>query len=114
MAGFAMGLLVGMAAGSGSPSVQASLLSLQVPLRCIAALERSEEEYRDCRSPSLASELRAILYTFPGSIGSYLPGCNGAGCEAKYASLDRNLKWEIEALRAIAVAQVVVPYASRR
>ena len=53
--GFIFGLLVGAAISSGGGSTPPILGS--IPLRCLAALDVSDDAYRTCRGRSLSREL---------------------------------------------------------
>jgi hypothetical protein len=95
--GFLFGLMIGasVAGGGSSPQITAALAS--IPFRCIAALEVSEQDYKDCRRVGLVGELYGAPHYVcrdsrkePG----YINGCD----------LDRQMGHEVRALRAMEAA----------
>ena len=58
--GFIFGLLIGASvSGGGSASLPPSMGT--IPMRCLAAFEVSDDEYKQCRDRSLTSELLRLL-----------------------------------------------------
>lgn len=89
--GFIFGLLVGTALSTSGTGSTAPPLLGSIPLRCLAALEVSEAEYRHCREPSLSMELY-------GSGNG--PSCGRIDREGNgVCSIARHLTWEIAALK---------------
>ena len=86
--GFIFGLLIGSAL-TGTPGTMQHAIG-SIPMRCLAAIEVSDDEYRDCREPSLKQELHE------GSPCRW-DDIKGTGP----CSFDRNIKWEIAALREL-------------
>jgi hypothetical protein len=94
--GFIFGMIVGAAlSGDGSPKLPPALGS--IPLRCLAAFDISEDEYRLCRMPSMAGELKLSYYCDYSDIRSK-DGNNPCGAM-------RHMFWEIAALRELKKAQ---------
>lgn len=84
--GFLFGLMIGGMAASGGGSSLPALGS--IPLRCLYAFEQSEQEYTECRRPSLRAELYGRS-SYCRNENDTQPGC----------LWERNIVWEIRALR---------------
>ena len=114
MLGFLLGLMVGGAAFSGNPAPSGNVVSglSQIPFRCIAALDESDEAYAICRTPSMMGELNASTMWVAGGLSScymlwtdrFIQEENkkewGSRCD-----VSRNIAWEIKALKSLAAQE---------
>jgi hypothetical protein len=105
---FILGLIAGNAMSDSPPGSMQQNLS-GIPLRCFAALEESDDAYKECRRPSLRYEVMASsaltrdgqrLCTFYSkdyvqTYGDY----PAADC-----GVEKPLDWELKALHAMADA----------
>ena len=95
--GFIFGLLVGAALSSGGDGSSRLPPSLsQIPFRCFAAIEQSDDAYRACRRLSMAADMAQQCKMVPGRI------CEGRDDYDK--AIDAGLTWEIAALHKLADA----------
>ncbi|MBI1308477.1 MAG: hypothetical protein GC129_01280 [Proteobacteria bacterium] len=79
-----------------------------IPLRCIAAFEIAESEYKACRYSSLRGEIYSSAYInfAVGCISA--PGRDGPTPESEIlidsCKVQRHLEWEIKALKELAAS----------
>lgn len=111
MLGFIFGLAVGGMAASGSvatPPASVHAMLSQIPLRCYAALDESEEAYNICRRPSLIAELNTATTINQGSYSTCYKVWTVQGqtsdVQKSYCDLNKNIAWEVHALRALEAA----------
>ncbi|HLL29027.1 MAG TPA: hypothetical protein VKT73_15425 [Xanthobacteraceae bacterium] len=106
--GFIFGLLLGaavFAGGDGRPATP-SILS-GIPLRCYAALDHGDNEYRDCRRATMSQELNMQSAPTAGGNTTCSDIWFGNGVNKYREKLFSNcdvevaLTLEIEALRAL-------------
>lgn len=104
--GFLFGLLVGAAISGGgdkaSPHLPAALS--EIPFRCFAAIERSDDAYRGCRRLSMAAQLQQ-QHDVANADVTGIP--NSKMAQAVAEAMD----WEIAALHELeAAAKVQAPH----
>lgn len=85
--GFIFGLIVGGALMSGGDTAVSRALGA-IPFRCLAALDVSEADYQECRTPSLRVEL------YGQNTSGICVSPTSTACR-----LDKHLAWEIAGLR---------------
>lgn len=115
MLGFLFGLMMGASlATSPQATLMANQIIAQIPIRCIAAFEQSEKDFRDCRALAITAELvnnsrgrgdetSICAMTWAGwRLQNYSAAMIGATKDwAKACDRDQALTWEVAALNAL-------------
>lgn len=91
--GFIMGLVVGSALSSGG-STAIPNIPQGIPFRCLAAIEQSDSEYRNCRWASMYDELYKTQTCGARSMEDPKSVCH----------IESHIKWELAALKELKAA----------
>ena len=101
--GFLFGLLIGSSLGSGAATPLPSFLG-DIPLRCLAALEQSDDAYRACRKLSIAGQVYQQYTATPNYLTDLSDDTTARRTELRRAVADA-MNWEISALHELAKAK---------